>query len=236
MTQLELNKIHTYYATSHILFGVSIEVNQGECVCLLGRNGVGKTTTLKSIMGLARTEKGTIRYNGVDISRMQPYQIARLGVGYVPEDRIIFPDLTIRENLEIAIKPPAVSGYPTWSVEKIYQLFPALEPLDKKPGGYLSGGEQQMLTIGRTLMGNPVLMLLDEPVEGIAPVVVKELSKQIKHLKRLGLSILFTEQNIQFATEIADRAYVIEGGKVRYQGTMQDLDRQTEVKEKYLMI
>jgi branched-chain amino acid transport system ATP-binding protein len=236
MTQLEVKNIHTFYATSHILFGVSIEVNQGECVCLLGRNGVGKTTTLKSIMGLARTKKGGIRYNEEDISRMQPYQIARLGIGYVPEDRIIFPDLTIRENLEIAIKPSVSSGYPTWSVEKIYQLFPALEPMDNKPGGYLSGGEQQMLTIGRTLMGNPVLMLLDEPVEGIAPVVVKELSKQIKHLKKLGLSILFTEQNIQFATEIADRAYVIEGGKVRYQGTMQDLDSQTEVKEKYLMI
>lgn len=236
MTHLEVNEIHTYYATSHILFGVSIEVNQGECVCLLGRNGVGKTTTLKSIMGLARTRKGTIRYNGKDISRMWPYQIACLGVGYVPEDRIIFPDLTTRENLEIAAKPPVSSGYPAWSVDKIYNLFPALEPLDKKPGGYLSGGEQQMLTIGRTLMGNPVLLLLDEPVEGIAPVVVKELSRQIKHLKKIGLSILFTEQNIKFATEISDRAYVIEGGKVRYQGTMQDLNSQTQVKEKYLLV
>jgi branched-chain amino acid transport system ATP-binding protein len=236
MTYLEVNEIHSYYATSHILFGVSIEVNKGECVCLLGRNGVGKSTTLKSIMGLLRTRKGTIRYNGKDISRMLPYQIARLGIGYVPEDRIIFPDLTIRENLEIASKPPVSEGYPTWSVEKIYNLFPALEPLDKQPGGYLSGGEQQMLTIGRTLMGNPVLMLLDEPVEGIAPVVVKELSRQIKHLKKIGLSILFTEQNIQFATEISDRAYVIEGGRVRYQGTMQDLDRQPQIKEKYLMV
>lgn len=236
MTQLELNGIHTYYATSHILFGVSLKVNRGECVCLLGRNGVGKTTTLKSIMGLARTRNGAIRYNGQDISQMQPYQIARLGIGYVPEERIIFPDLTIRENLEIATKPPVADGYPTWSVEKIYSLFPALAPLDKQPGGYLSGGEQQMLTIGRTLMGNPVLILLDEPVEGIAPVVVKELSRQIKHLKQLGLSILFTEQNIPFATEISDRAYVIEGGKVRYQGTMQDLDGQKQVKEKYLMV
>jgi branched-chain amino acid transport system ATP-binding protein len=236
MTHLEVIEIHTYYVTSHILFGVSIEVNQGECVCLLGRNGVGKTTTLKSIMGLARTRKGTIRYNGKEISRMWPYQIARLGVGYIPEDRIIFPDLTTRENLEIAAKPPVSSDYPTWSVDKIYNLFPGLEPLDKKPGGYLSGGEQQMLTIGRTLMGNPVLMLLDEPVEGLAPVVVKELSRQIKHLKKIGMSILFTEQNIKFATEISDRAYVIEGGKVRYQGTMQDLNRQTQVKEKYLLV
>jgi branched-chain amino acid transport system ATP-binding protein len=236
MTHLGVNEIHTYYATSHILFGVSIEVNQGECVCLLGRNGVGKTTTLKSIMGLARTRQGTIRYNGKDISRMQPYQIARLGVGYIPEDRIIFPDLTTRENLEIAEKPPVSRDYPAWSVDKIYNLFPALAPLDKKPGGYLSGGEQQMLTIGRTLMGNPVLMLLDEPVEGLAPVVVKELSHQIKHLKKIGLSILFTEQNIKFATEISDRAYVIEGGKVRYQGTMQDLNSQPQVKEKYLLV
>ena len=236
MTHLEVNQIHTYYATSHILFGVSIEINQGECVCLLGRNGAGKTTTLKSIMGLAHTKKGAIKYNGKDICRMPPYQIARLGVGYVPEDRIIFPDLTTRENLEIAAKPPISDSYQVWSVEKIYHLFPTLKLLDKKPGGYLSGGEQQMLTIGRTLMGNPVLMLLDEPVEGIAPVVVKELSHQIKHLKKIGLSILFTEQNIKFAREISDRAYVIEGGKVRYQGTLQDLDRQIDIKEKYLMV
>lgn len=236
MTHLEVNEIHTYYATSHILFGVSIEVNQGECVCLLGRNGVGKTTTLKSIMGLAHTKNGAIKYNEENISRMQPYQIARLGIGYVPEERIIFPDLTTRENLEIAAKPPVSDDYQVWSVDRIYDLFPVLAPLDKKSGGYLSGGEQQMLTIGRTLMGNPVLLLLDEPVEGIAPVVVKELSSQIKHLKKIGLSILFTEQNIQFATEISDRAYVIEGGKVRYQGTIQDLDSQPQIKEKYLMV
>ena len=236
MTHLEVNEIHTYYATSHILFGISMEVNQGECVCLLGRNGVGKTTTLKSIMGLAHAGKGTILYNGNDINGLQPYEIARLGIGYVPEERIIFPDLTTRENLEIAEKPAVTDDYPKWTIEKIYSLFPALEPLDKKPGGYLSGGEQQMLTIGRTLMGNPVLMLLDEPVEGIAPVVVKELLQQIRHLRKIGLSILFTEQNIQFATEISDRAYVIEGGRVRYHGTIQDLHLQTEVKEKYLMI
>ncbi|MBN2124731.1 MAG: ABC transporter ATP-binding protein [Deltaproteobacteria bacterium] len=236
MTQLDVNEIHTYYATSHILFGVSIEVNEGECVCLLGRNGVGKTTTLKSVMGLARASRGTILYRGKDINGLQPYEIARLGIGYVPEDRIIFPDLTTRENLEIAAKPPVSGDYPAWTMERIYHLFPALEPLDKKPGGYLSGGEQQMLTIGRTLMGNPILMLLDEPVEGIAPVVVKELLRQIRHLRKIGLSILFTEQNIQFATEISDRAYVIEGGRVRYHGTIQDLHLQTEVKEKYLMI
>lgn len=236
MTHLEVNEVHTFYATSHILFGISLEVRRGECVCLLGRNGVGKTTTLKTIMGLTPAKQGSIKYNDQDIGGLQPYEIARLGIGYIPEDRIIFPDLTVRENLEIAAKQPVSNEYPIWNVERIYELFPILKPLDKNPGGYLSGGEQQMLTIGRTLMGNPILMLLDEPVEGIAPVVTKELLKQIKKLKSLGLSILFAEQNIPFATKISDRAYVIEGGRVRYQGTMADLHARPEIKEKYLMV
>ena len=159
-----------------------------------------------------------------------------MGVGYVPDDRLIFPDLTVRENLEIAIKKPVDAGMAPWTIERIYELFPVLKPLDDHPGGYLSGGEQQMLTIGRTLMGNPSLMLLDEPVEGLAPVVVQELTKQILTLKKIGLGILFAEQNIKFATEISDRAYVIEGGRVRYAGTMADLENQPEIKQKYLMI
>jgi branched-chain amino acid transport system ATP-binding protein len=233
---LEVEGIHTYYGTSHILFGISLDVNPGEYVCLLGRNGVGKTTTLKTIMGLLQAKEGTIRYNNENLVGLQPYEIARMGVGYVPDERLIFPDLTIRENLEIAMKNPTAREIPPWTIPRIYELFPALESLDNHPGGYLSGGEQQMLTIGRTLMGNPLLMLLDEPAEGLAPVIVQELTRQIKYLKTSGLSILFAEQNLKFATEISDRAYVIEGGHVRYKGTLADLERQPDIKEKYLMI
>ena len=232
---LELRGVHTHYATSHILFDVSLEVNQGESVCLLGRNGAGKTTTLKSIMSLAEASAGSIRFNGADLVGRAPYEIARLGVGYVPDERLIFPDLTVRENLEIAIKKGR-GGAPTWNVERVYELFPVLKLLDRRIGGYLSGGEQQMLTIGRTLMGNPSLLLLDEPVEGVAPVVVQELTRQIKRLKTMGLTILFAEQNMHFATQISDRAYVIEKGHIRYQGTMAELVANEEVKAKYLMI
>jgi branched-chain amino acid transport system ATP-binding protein len=235
-TRLELSGVHTHYATSHILFDVSLEVNQGESVCLLGRNGAGKTTTLKSIMSLAQASAGSIRFNGTDLVGRAPYEIARLGVGYVPDERLIFPDLTVRENLEIAIKQGGVGAPAQWTVERIYELFPVLAPLEARLGGYLSGGEQQMLTIGRTLMGNPSLLLLDEPVEGVAPVVVQELTRQITRLKTMGLTILFAEQNMHFATQISDRAYVIEKGHIRYQGTMGELVANEEVKAKYLMI
>ena len=235
-SRLELRDVHTHYETSHILFDVSLEVNQGESVCLLGRNGAGKTTTLKSIMSLAPASAGSIRFNGVDLVGLAPYEIARLGVGYVPDERLIFPDLTVRENLEIAIKPGAPGAPARWTVERIYELFPVLQPLNARLGGYLSGGEQQMLTIGRTLMGNPSLLLLDEPVEGVAPVVVQELTRQIKALKTMGLTILFAEQNMHFASEISDRAYVIEKGRIRFHGTMQELAADDEVKRKYLMI
>ena len=233
---LELSSVHTHYATSHILFDVSLEVKQGESVCLLGRNGAGKTTTLKSIMSLAQASAGSIRFNGAELVGRPPYEIARLGVGYVPDERLIFPDLTVRENLEIAVKKGAAGAPANWTVERIYELFPVLAPLDARLGGYLSGGEQQMLTIGRTLMGNPSLLLLDEPVEGVAPVVVQELTRQIKRLKTMGLTILFAEQNMHFATQISDRAYVIEKGRIRYQGTMGELVANEEVKAKYLMI
>ncbi|MCH8883820.1 MAG: ATP-binding cassette domain-containing protein, partial [SAR324 cluster bacterium] len=166
MSKLELIGVSTHYGTSHILFDVSLEVNAGEVVCLLGRNGAGKTTTIKTVMGLAKASAGTVLWNGVTLNGLEPYQIARLGVGYVPDDRRIFPDLTVRENLEIAIKRGTNPDAEEWTVERIYELFPALAPLDGNVGGYLSGGEQQMLTVGRTLMGNPSLMLLDEPVEG----------------------------------------------------------------------
>jgi len=235
MPCLELANIHTYYGTSHILFDVSLEVNAGESVCLLGRNGAGKTTTLKTIMGLAQGKGGGIRFNGESLLGREPYEIARLGVGFVPDERLIFPDLTVRENLEIAVKPGRDDARP-WTVERVYELFPVIAPLDRRLGGYLSGGEQQMLTIGRTLMGNPSLLLLDEPVEGVAPVVVQELTRQIKNLKGMGLTILFAEQNMHFAAEVSDRAYVIEKGHIRFHGSMRELAANEEVKSKYLMI
>jgi branched-chain amino acid transport system ATP-binding protein len=235
-TCLELKGVHTHYATSHILFDVSLEVRQGESVCLLGRNGAGKTTTLKSIMSLARASSGQIRFEGADLVGLAPYEIARLGVGYVPDERLIFPDLTVRENLEIAVKRGAAGAPAQWTLERIYELFPVLASREASLGGYLSGGEQQMLTIGRTLMGNPSLLLLDEPVEGVAPVVVQELTRQIKSLKGMGLTILFAEQNMHFAAELSDRAYVIEKGRIRFHGSMQELAANEEVKSKYLMI
>jgi branched-chain amino acid transport system ATP-binding protein len=235
MPCLEIQNLHTYYGTSHILFDVSLEVNDGESVCLLGRNGAGKTTTLKTIMGLAQGRGGTIRFNGESLLGREPYHIAQLGVGFVPDERLIFPDLTVRENLELAIKKGRTGAAP-WTVERVYGLFPVLAPLDRRLGGYLSGGEQQMLTIGRTLMGNPSLLLLDEPVEGVAPVVVQELTRQIKNLKAMGLTILFAEQNMHFAAEVSDRAYVIEKGRIRFHGSMQELAASEEVKSKYLMI
>lgn len=231
-----LEDIHTYYSTSHILFGVSLAVQRGECVCLLGRNGVGKTTILKTIIGLAAGKQGRVTYNEHDLLGLPPYEIARLGVGYVPDDRIIFPDLTVRENLELAAKAPVSKDLQPWTIDRIYSFFPSLQALDTHKGGYLSGGEQQMLTMGRTLMGNPTLMLLDEPAEGLAPVVVAEIAIQIKHLKALGLSILFAEQNMRFAMAISDKAYVIEGGQVRYEGTIADLEQRPEIKTKYLLV
>lgn len=236
MMQLDLKDVSTHYGTSHILFGVSLKVNEGEMVCLLGRNGAGKTTTIRTIMGLVQASSGSITFNGTALNGLAPHDIARLGIGYVPDDRLIFPDLTVRENLEIAAKPGLDMEVRQWTVERIYELFPILAPLDGNLGGYLSGGEQQMLTVGRTLMGNPSLVLLDEPVEGVAPLVVEELGRQFRLLKTMGLTILFSEQNLQFATDISDRAYIIEKGRIRYHGTIEELERDRNVQEKYLMI
>ncbi len=236
MSVLELKDVSTHYGTSHILFDVSLELNEGEVVCLLGRNGAGKTTTIKTIMGLAKASAGTITYNGKKLNGLEPHEIARFGIGYVPDERLIFPDLTLRENLEIAIKKRNDSNTEEWTVERIYELFPALVPLNGNLGGYLSGGEQQMLTVGRALMGNPSLLLLDEPVEGVAPLVVEELGKQILHLKKMGLTILLSEQNLQFAPKISDRAYIIEKGRIRFHGTIEELKKNSEVQEKFLMI
>jgi len=236
MMQLRLDNVSTHYGTSHILFGVSLDVNEGEVVCLLGRNGAGKTTTIRTIMGLVQASSGNITFNGTALNGLAPYAIARLGIGYVPDDRLIFPDLTVRENLEIAAKRGLDMEVRQWTVERIYELFPILAPLDGNLGAYLSGGEQQMLTVGRTLMGNPSLVLLDEPVEGVAPLVVKELGRQFRLLKTMGLTILLSEQNLPFATGISDRAYIIEKGRIRFHGTIEELERNRDVQEKYLMI
>ncbi|MCX8111437.1 MAG: ABC transporter ATP-binding protein [Syntrophorhabdaceae bacterium] len=233
---LEVNNINTYYGTSHILFDVSLQVSSGELVCLLGRNGAGKTTTMRSIMGLTPPKSGSVKFHGEDIVGKPPYTIAQKGMGYVPDNRLIFPDLTVRQNLEIAIKKSDHFKGEPWTVDRIYEIFPKLKVLDKHLGGYLSGGEQQMLTLGRTLMGNPELILLDEPVEGLAPLVVKDFAERLLKLKEIGVTILFSEQNIKFSLSIADRAYVIDKGRIRYHGTIKELSENEEVKRNYLMI
>lgn len=233
---LEVREINTFYETSHILFDVSLSVDKGEIICLLGRNGAGKTTTVRSIMGLTPPISGSVQFHGEELRGRPPYYIAQKGMGYVPDNRLIFPDLTVRENLKLACKVPKDFVGEPWTAERVYELFPLLEKLDKNLGGYLSGGEQQMLTLGRTLMGNPDLLLLDEPVEGVAPLVVKDLGEQILKLKQMGETILFSEQNVRFATMTAERAYVIDKGKIRYQGSIDELSANDEIKKEYLMI
>lgn len=233
---LEAKDINTYYGTSHILFNVSINIKKGELVCLLGRNGSGKTTTLRSLMGLTPPKSGVVRFHNEDITGKPPYYIARKGIGYVPDNRLIFPDLTVRENLLLGTKDSEYSLQEKWNIDKIYDIFPYLKKLDRHLGGHLSGGEQQMLTIGRTLMGNPEMILLDEPVEGLAPIVVRDFAEKLLKLKELGLTILFSEQNVRFSMQIADRAYVINKGRIEYEGTIDELSRNEEIKHKYLMI
>jgi len=233
---LEVKSMETYYDTSHILFDVSLSVDRGEIVCLLGRNGAGKTTTMRSIMGLTAPKSGSIRFNGEELRGRAPDFIARRGIGYVPDNRLIFPDLTVLENLELGIKPPRNPQSEPWTLERIYELFPILAERKRQAGGTLSGGEQQMLTVARTLMGNPELLLLDEPVEGLAPLVVKDLGRQIVKIKDMGQTILFSEQNVNFAASTAERAYVIDKGTIQYQGSIAELSADQEIKEKYLMI
>ena len=210
---LAVSEIHTAYGLSRVLFGVSIEVRAGECVCLLGRNGVGKSTTMRSIMGLTPPQSGRVAFKGADITGWEPYRVARAGIGFVPEDRRIFADLTVWENLDVAQR-----GNGAWTIERVFDLFPTLQKLTTRHGGFLSGGEQQMLTIARTLMGNPALLLLDEPSEGLAPLVVDHLREQIARLKAEGLTILLAEQNTDFSLRLADRAYVLEKGAIRFSG------------------
>ena len=225
---LEVKGIHTYYGLSHILFDVSLKVKKGQVVCLLGRNGAGKTTTFRSIMGLNPPSRGEIRFNETDVTGMAPYQLVRRGMGWVPDDRRIFADLTVGENLEIAEREG--SGDEKWEKQKVYHLFPALKDLDSRKGGLLSGGEQKMLAIGRALMTNPQFVFLDEPTEGLAPVLVKSLGERIKKLKEAGLTVLLAEQNVKFTLTLSDYGYIIDNGRICYQGPVEELVDNEEVK------
>jgi branched-chain amino acid transport system ATP-binding protein len=231
---LAVEEVFTFYGLSQVLFGVSLEVAAGECVCLLGRNGVGKTTTIRSVMGLTPPREGRVVWKGRDIAGRQPYEIAALGIGFVPEDRRIFADLTVWENLDVAAR--IRGGTTAWTLERVFDLFPKLRELVDRQGGFLSGGEQQMLTIARTLMGNPELLLLDEPSEGLAPLVVDHLKEQIARLKQDGLTILLAEQNVDFCLDLADRVYVLEKGRIRYEGTAASFREDESIRAQYLAL
>jgi branched-chain amino acid transport system ATP-binding protein len=227
--------LNAWYGRAQILFDVDIEVGRGEVVALMGRNGAGKSTTIKAIMGLVERTRGEVRFLGASTRGREPFEIARSGLGYVPEDRRIFTDLTVLENLEVGRRPPR-DGAPAWTPEKLFRVFPNLGEMRQRRGGQMSGGEQQMLTVARTLMGNPHLVLLDEPSEGIAPKIVEDMANMILELKQEGLSVLVSEQNLHFAALVSDRAYVIEKGHIRFGGTMAGLAADEAVKREYLSV
>jgi branched-chain amino acid transport system ATP-binding protein len=231
---LEVRNIHTYYGLSHILFDISLSVAMGEIVCLLGRNGAGKSTTMKSIMGLVPPKQGSILFKGEDVTGRKPYALARRGIGYVPDDRRVFKDLTVSENLEISERK--VEGDASWKRDTVYEFFPSLKHIQKRKAGLLSGGEQQMLTIGRALMTNPEFVLLDEPTEGLAPMVVKVLEERIRELKDRGLTVLLAEQNQKVALGLSDHGYLIDNGVIRYHGRIEDLRSNEEMRKKYLLV
>jgi branched-chain amino acid transport system ATP-binding protein len=232
---LSVAGLNAYYGRAHILADVALEVGKGEVVVLLGRNGAGKSTTMKSVMGLVPPAAGRVTFDGADITGRAPHDIARAGLGYVPEDRRIFTDLTVMENLEVGRQKPREAA-PVWTPERLFAIFPNLAEMRTRPGGRMSGGEQQMLTIARTLMGNPRAILLDEPSEGLAPVIVEQMANTIRALKREGLTVLLSEQNLHFATLVSDRAYIIEKGRIRYEGTMAELLRDEAVRAQYLSV
>lgn len=232
---LDVQAVDAFYGRAKILHALSLDVRAGEVVALLGRNGAGKSTTMKTIMHLLPAAAGRMTFEGVDITREPSHRIAQLGVGYVPEDRRVFPDLTILENLDVG-RQPARGGSPPWTLDRLFALFPNLAERRGNLGKEMSGGEQQMLTIARTLMGNPKLLLLDEPSEGLAPVIVEQMAKAIEALKLDGLSILLSEQNLHFARGVADRAYVIEKGSMQFEGTMKDLEADEAARDAYLSV
>ena len=237
---LDAHGLKAWYGAAQILYDINLQVKRGEVVALMGRNGAGKSTTLKTLMGLMDKHKGTVSFMGHDISDAQAHQIASLGMGFVPEDRRIFTDLTVTENLEVGRQParqwPDGSDAPVWTPQDLYKLFPNLGEMTDRPGGRMSGGEQQMLTVGRTLMGNPFLVLLDEPSEGVAPVIVEQMAHMILELKTKGVSILLSEQNLHFAELVSDRAYVLEKGQIRFEGTIEELSRAEDIRRAYLSV
>jgi len=232
---LTLDRINSFYGKAHILRDLSFNVAQGEIVALLGRNGAGKTTTLKSVIQLVRPSSGSVRFIGQEVVGKPAHQIARMGMGYVPEERRIFTDLTIIENLEVGRQPPR-AGSPVWTTDILFELFPNLYERRHNRGKALSGGEQQMLTIARTLMGNPSLLLLDEPSEGIAPVIVEQMARTILDIKRQGLTVLISEQNLHFARGVADRAIIIESGDKKFDGSFAELNSHPEIRDAYLSV
>lgn len=232
---LRVEGLQVWYGRAHILTGVDLTVGRGEVVALIGRNGAGKTTTLKAIMGLAESRRGSVTFDGRPIGTLPPHAIARLGLGYVPEDRRIFADLTVDENLEVGRQPPR-PGAPHWTPDRLFALFPNLAAMRGRRGTRMSGGEQQMLTLARTLMGNPTLLLLDEPSEGLAPIIVRQMADAVRRLKAEGLSVLVSEQNTSFAAAVADRASVLEKGQVRWSGRMADLMADDAVRRTYLAV
>jgi branched-chain amino acid transport system ATP-binding protein len=237
---LEVEKLSAWYGAARILYDLDLTVGRGEVVALMGRNGAGKTTTMKAIMALVAARSGKVRFNGEDISRLKPFEIARRGLGFTPEDRRIFVDLTVMENLDIGRQPPRNfpdgTSAPVWTPSNLFKLFPNLAEMPDRPGGRMSGGEQQMLTVARTLMGNPLLVLLDEPSEGVSPLIVEQMANTIVELKRDGLAILLSEQNLHFARLVCDRVYVLEKGQLQWQGGMDELDRNQEVQRAYLTV
>jgi branched-chain amino acid transport system ATP-binding protein len=235
---MEVKDIHSYYGKSHILHGVSLELKQGELVCLLGRNGVGKSTTLKSIMGIVRPTHGSIRFDGKELVGSQPYQVARLGVGYVPEDRRIFKSLTVHENLLMGTQKAKNSNAAekAWTIERIYEIFPNLRERRGNKGSHLSGGEQQMLTVARTLMGNPKLILVDEPTEGLAPLIVKDVLEMLSAVQKSGVTVLMVEQNFKAAIKVADRFYIMAKGQMVFEGDAAALLAAEDVRKNYLEV
>lgn len=234
MPQLEVRDIHTSYGLSQVLFGISFDVAEGEIVSLIGRNGVGKSTTMRSVIGLTPPRTGSVSWLGQDITGMPTHRISKLGIGFVPEDRRIFPDLSVWENLDIARRPAANGA--GWDEDRVFELFPDLAEIRDRRGGVLSGGQQQMLTIARSLMGNPTLLLLDEPSEGLAPLVVEAVRDRIAQLKQAGLSIVLAEQNLDFVLSLSDRLHILEKGEIKFTGTPDDLRASPEVLEKYLTV
>lgn len=232
---LDVNNLNAFYGRAHILFDVNLKVRRGEVVALMGRNGAGKSTTMKAIMGMLSRTQGEISFMGSVITKYAPHLISKMGMGFVPEDRRVFTDLTVLENLEVGAQAKR-DGVPYWTSEKLFELFPNLGEMPHRPGGQMSGGEQQMLTVSRTLMGNPYLVLLDEPSEGVAPVIVEQMAEMIMELKKQGLTILLSEQNLQFADLVCDRAYVLENGHIRFEGDMKELAANDEVRRNYLSV